>query len=82
MKYINWLAEENKALACDQLTLADLSAASHLSVVDYLGDIGWDRYPEAKRWYQWMKSRPSFRPLLADHIPGLPPPPHYANLDF
>ncbi|MED5517888.1 MAG: glutathione S-transferase family protein, partial [Pseudomonadota bacterium] len=27
-------------------------------------------------------SRPSFRSLLADHLPGLPPPAHYADLDF
>jgi hypothetical protein len=29
-----------------------------------------------------IKSRPSFRPILADHIPGVPPPKHYADLDF
>jgi glutathione S-transferase len=82
MKYLNWLAEQNKWLAGDTLTLADLSAAAHLSVVDYLGDVPWERFGEAKNWYARIKSRPSFRPLLADHIPGLPPPPHYANLDF
>jgi glutathione S-transferase len=82
LKYINWLAEQNIGLGSDTLTLADLTAAAHLSVIDYLGDIGWDRYPEARHWYSRIKSRPSFRPILADHIPGLPPPPHYANLDF
>lgn len=82
MKYLNWLAEQNKWLAGDTLSLADLAAAAHLSIVDYLGDIPWDRFGEAKAWYARIKSRPSFRPLLADHIPGLPPPPHYANLDF
>jgi glutathione S-transferase len=82
LKYINYLAEMHKGLAGDMLTLADLACAAHLSVVDYLGDIGWDRFPEARRWYGRMKSRPAFRPVLADHIPGLPPPAHYANLDF
>ncbi|MBI3419926.1 MAG: glutathione S-transferase family protein [Proteobacteria bacterium] len=82
LKYINYLAEQHKGLASDALTLADLTAAAHLSVVDYLGDIAWDKHPEARAWYSRMKSRPSFRPLLADHIPGLPPPVHYANLDF
>ncbi len=82
LKYINWLAEQHKGLSHDTLTLTDLAAAAHLSVVDYLGDIGWDRHPEARAWYQRMKSRPSFRPLLADHILGFPPAPHYANLDF
>jgi glutathione S-transferase len=53
-----------------------------LSVIDYLGDISWDKYDEARVWYSRIKSRPSFRPILADHIAGLPPPSHYANLDF
>lgn len=82
LRHINGLAEQHNWLVSDALSLADLSAAAHLSVVDYLGDIAWDKYPEAKNWYARIKSRPSFRPLLADHIPGLPPPAHYANLDF
>lgn len=82
MKYLNWLAEQNSGLAGEGLTLADLAAAAHISIVDYLGDVPWDKYNEAKNWYVRLKSRPSFRPLLADHIPGLPPPLHYANLDF
>jgi glutathione S-transferase len=82
MKYISWMAEQDKWLAGDSFSLADITAASHLSIVDYLGDIPWERFGEAKTWYARIKSRPSFRPLLADHIPGLPPPPHYANLDF
>ena len=82
MKYINWLAGQNNWLAGEALSLADISAAAHLSVIDYLGDIMWDKYDEAHIWYARIKSRPSFRPLLADHIPGLPPPPNYANLDF
>lgn len=82
MKYINWLAEQNNWLAGDNMTLADFSAAAQLSVIDYLGDVPWDKYDEARIWYARIKSRPSFRPLLADHIPGLPPPAHYANLDF
>ena len=82
MKHINWLAEQNNNLIRDRLCLADLSAAAQLSVVDYLGDVPWDQFPEAKAWYVRLKSRPSFRAILADTIAGLPPPPHYANLDF
>ena len=51
-------------------------------MVDYLGDVPWDDHGEARAWYQRLKSRPSFRPLLDDLIPGLPPPRHYADLDF
>jgi glutathione S-transferase len=51
-------------------------------VLDYLGDVPWDRHPGAKLWYSRIKSRPSFRPLLADRLPGLKPPEHYDDLDF
>ncbi|MGC1585362.1 MAG: glutathione S-transferase family protein, partial [Rhodomicrobium sp.] len=36
----------------------------------------------AKEWYARLKSRPSFRPLLNDRVPGINPPDSYANLDF
>ncbi len=46
-------------------------------------DIPWDvPISRAKDWYARVKSRPSFRPLLGDHLPGAPPPRHYADLDF
>lgn len=82
LHHISWLAEQHNWLAGDYLSLADLSAAAHISILDYLGDIAWEKYPEAKNWYARIKSRPSFRPLLADNIPSLPPPSHYTNLDF
>jgi glutathione S-transferase len=82
MAYIGYLAERRKWLAGDLYSLADIAAAAQVSCVDYLGDIAWDDYPAAKEWYVRVKSRPSMRPLLADHIPGAPPPPHYADLDF
>jgi glutathione S-transferase len=44
--------------------------------------VPWDAHEPAKEWYARIKSRPSFRPILADHIPGVPPPEHYADLDF
>ena len=82
LQYIAWLADRRSWLGGDQFSLADIAAAVHLSVVDYLGHIPWDTHPEAKDWYARVKSRPSFRPLLGDHLPGAPPPPHYADLDF
>jgi len=82
LSYIDWLAERRSWLAGEEMTLADLTAAAHLSSVDYLGDVPWEDHPEAKQWYARIKSRPSFRPVLADHIPGAPPPRHYADLDF
>lgn len=82
LDYIAYLVERRTWLAGDQMSLADIAAAAHLSCLDYIGDVPWDKYPAVKDWYVRIKSRPSFRPLLADHIAGLPPPRHYADLDF
>jgi glutathione S-transferase len=82
LDYIGWLAERRRFLAGDQFGLADIAAAAQLSTLDYIGDVPWDEHEGAKQWYARIKSRPSFRPILADHIPGAPPPRHYANLDF
>jgi glutathione S-transferase len=82
LEYISWLMERRNWLAGDRLTLADISAAAHLSCVDYLGDVPWDAYDEAKIWYARVKSRPSLRTILTDAIPGLPPVEAYADLDF
>lgn len=82
LDYIGHLADHRTWLAGDRLSLADLAAAAHISSVDYFGDIPWTDYPVAKGWYQRMKSRPSFRPLLTDTVRGMAPGAHYANLDF
>jgi len=82
LDYVSYLAETRNWLSGDRMTLADLTAAAHLSCIDYLGDIPWREYPYAKEWYVRVKSRPAFRPLLSDYVPGLPPPRHYADLDF
>jgi len=82
LDYISYLMDERKWLAGEHLTLADVTAAAHLSCLDYIGDVPWNQYPLAKGWYVRIKSRPAFRAILADHVPGMPPPKLYANLDF
>lgn len=82
LDYIGFLAERRNWLAGEQLTLADIAAGAHLSCIDYLGDVPWDDHQPAREWYARLKSQPSFRPILADHIPGVPPPKHYADPDF
>ena len=82
LDYIGYLTERRTWLGGDDFSLADITAAAHVSAVDYIGDVPWDEHAPAKDWYARVKSRPSFRALLADHIPGLPPPRDYANLDF
>ena len=80
--YIGWLVRTRDWLAGDRMSLADLAAAAHLSVVDYLGDVPWSEDEASKNWYARVKSRPSFRAILAETWPGLAAAPSYADLDF
>jgi glutathione S-transferase len=82
LDYIAYLAEERSWLAGDDLSLADLAAAAHISAIDYLGDIPWADNAVVKSWYQRIKSRPSFRVLLQDSVAAMPPSASYADLDF
>ena len=82
LEYVGLLADERNWLAGNSLTSADLAAAAHLSCLDFLGEVPWGSAPAAKAWYQRLKSRPSFRPLLADYVRGITPPQSYADLDF
>jgi glutathione S-transferase len=82
LRYIGYLMRQRKWLAGDELSYADLAAAAHLSTVDFFGDVPWDEDETAKQWYALIKSRPTFRTLLADRVPGISPPTAYADLDF
>ena len=82
MEYIDWLSKNRDWLAGNEFTIADISAAANISIIDYLGEINWKEYSSAKDWYARIKSRPSFRKILEDKIPGLLPPKYYNDLDF
>jgi glutathione S-transferase len=82
LSYVSFLSEQRRWLGGDHPSVADLAAAAQLSVVDYLAEVPWAEFPEAKVWYARLKSRPSFRPLLAERVPGFTPPDNYADLDF
>lgn len=82
LDYISWLIERRKWIAGQNFSLADIVAASHLSIIDYLGDVPWNSHTEAKNWYARIKSRPTFRDILADKIIGIDPHIDYENLDF
>lgn len=82
LEYIDWIVERNNYLVGNDFSLADISAASQLSVIDYLGDVPWEDYKNAKLWYSKVKSRPSFKEILNDRIKGIYPSNHYADLDF
>jgi glutathione S-transferase len=82
LAYIGWLIRTRDWLAGEYLTYADLAAAAHISVADYLGDVPWDEDQSARAWYARIKSRPAFRALLLETLPGVAPSASYANLDF
>jgi glutathione S-transferase len=82
LAYMTYLLEGRRWLAGGDMTLADFAAAAQLSCLDYVSDVPWDRYEAVRDWYAKIKSRPAFRSLLADHVPGFRPGPHYADLDF
>ncbi|MFA5900741.1 MAG: glutathione S-transferase family protein [Hyphomicrobium sp.] len=82
VSYVNHLADRRRWLAGDEMSFADLAAAAHLSIADYLGEAPWEEFSAAKTWYARLKSRRAFRSLLADRVPGALPAAHYADLDF
>ena len=82
LDYMDWLLDQRRWLAGDAMTLADFAAAAQISSLDYISDVDWNRSNNVKEWYAKIKSRPAFRSILADHVPGFPPPAHYADLDF
>ena len=82
MDYMDYLLDHRAWMAGGTLSLADIAAAAHLSVADYLGGIDWAGHETVKRWYAGFKSRPSFRPLLSERMEVITPPPHYEKPDF
>ena len=82
LEYIDWIVERNNYLVGNEFSLADISAAAQLSIIDYLGDVPWEDYKNAKLWYSKIKSRPSFKEILNDRIKNIYPSTNYTNLDF
>ncbi len=82
LDYVDYLLDHRQWLAGATMSLADLAAAAQISVTDYLGGIDWKGHEQTARWYQGLKSRPSFRPLLSERMEMVSPPAHYDNLDF
>lgn len=80
--YIEYLLEDRKYLASNQISIADLAAASHISTLDYFGDINWSHYEEVKNWYSLIKSHKFFSQILQDRVTNINPPDHYHKLDF
>jgi glutathione S-transferase len=82
LDYADYLLDHHNWLAGSALSMADLAAAAHISVADYLGGIDWRGHEQTKGWYSGLKSRPSFRPLLSERMEGVSPPAYYDKVDF
>ncbi|HEX8526543.1 glutathione S-transferase family protein [Allosphingosinicella sp.] len=82
LDYLDYMLDHRRWLGGAVLSLADLAAAAHLSVADYLGGIDWRGHKQTVDWYSVMKSRPSFRPLLGERMEVIAPPAHYDKVDF
>lgn len=76
------LLEARTWLCGKSLSVADFALSAHLSIYDYFDEINWSRFSSLKTWYSAIKSRPSFRSILADRVAGFHPSPHYDELDF
>lgn len=82
LDYVDYLIDHRSWLAGATMSLADLAAAAQISVADYLGGIDWTGHEQTKGWYAGLKSRPSFRPLLAERMELVQPPAYYEQVDF
>ena len=82
LSYIEYILESRKYLGGEEISVADFSAACHISVLDYFGDINWNHYAPTKEWYSLIKSHKIFNDILKDRILNINPPEHYSKLDF
>lgn len=82
LNVIEKLLSNRDFIANNNFSFADLTLASHISSLDYLGEINWHMYPAFKEWYLVIKSKPIFRDLLYDILPNVRPAEHYRELDF
>ena len=81
--YIEYLLSKRKWLACESFTVADMAAATQLSILDYMGYINWNKYRKLKDWYIIIKSKQGFKKILYDtKIIGFKPSACYTELDF
>ncbi len=81
-QYMDYILSQRSWLAGEKMTIADLTAAAHISCLDYTGDVSWSQQPELREWYARIKSRPAFRPLLKERLQSIHPVPYYMDLDF
>ncbi|MDR2760547.1 MAG: glutathione S-transferase domain-containing protein, partial [Rickettsiales bacterium] len=82
VKYIEFLLGKRKYLGGESFSIADISAAAQISVLDYLGMADWEKHEKFKEWYISIKQKIGFRKILEDKISGFEPNVLYNKLDF
>ena len=84
LDYIDFLINKHGGdyIMGEKIDLVDFTAAAQISVLDYMGDIPWEYKTSVKSWYALVKSRPSFKDILNDEVPGIYKAAHYSNPDF
>lgn len=82
MLYFSSLIKDNTFLLYDKLSVVDIALASHISILDYFGNLNWYKYCAIRDWYRVIKSLPYFRNVLLERLGSFPPSSHYLELDF
>ncbi|MDH5796013.1 MAG: glutathione S-transferase family protein [Anaplasmataceae bacterium] len=82
LEYLDCLLDSHQWLVPYGFSIADISAAAQISILDYLNDVSWEKYARLKDWYAVIKSKPSFKAILNSRIQGFYPSRHYSDLDF
>ena len=82
MQYFNYLIKENDFFIDDNLSYVDLYYGASLTVLDYIDELTFFDYDKLKNLYSIIKSRPSFKKILADRIVGVNPHSNYLKLDY
>lgn len=77
LDYIGFLTERRSWLAGDHFSLADIAAMSHLSAIDYLGDVPWEHHSKARKWYEAVAERSGYGFLSEERVPGYEPVENY-----
>ena len=66
----------------DNLSYVDLFYGASLTVLDYINELNFYDLGKLKNLYSIVKSRPSFKKILADRVVGVNPHSNYLKLDY
>ena len=82
MQYFNYLIKDHDFFVDDNLSYVDLFYGASLTVLDYIYELNFFEFEKLKNLYSIIKSRPSFKKILADRIIGVNPHSDYLKLDY